>query len=220
MKPHVILWPMLAIGLLNPCSVKAQAECALLAPDDARLVCFDDWAAKQTDPPEAVASVMALPTPDVPTPEVVLKNWAVQKDKSAMTDEESIFVSVQSNESVACQAYGEPSELNLMLRCMEKTTAVYISGNCHLASGFQGYGDVTYRIDDNKAQTRGFEASTDNSALGLWSGKRAIPFVKELFGGSKLTVRFTPFGMSPAKATFDIAGAEAAVADMRNACSW
>ena len=188
-----------------------------------RLTCFDAWEAKQ-----AVETVSTLADETKPAenslvvvvPPPLLKNWAIIKDTSAMTDEETVFVSTQSNESVPCRAYGTASELTLMLRCMEKTTAIFITGDCHVASGFESYGDVTFRVDENKAQTRSFDASTDSAALGIWSGKRAIPLVKELFAGAKLTVRFTPFGMSPVEATFDVTGTELAVTDLRSACSW
>jgi type VI secretion system protein VasI len=103
---------------------------------------------------------------------------------------------------------------------MENTTAAMIVTSCHMASGFQGYGDVEYRIDDNPARTLSFEASTDNSALGLWSGGEAIPFIKALAGGKTLIMRFTPFNESPTTARFDISGLEAELEPLRAACGW
>ena len=100
---------------------------------------------------------------------------------------------------------------------MENTTSVYITtSGCHLASSeYNDYGHVTYRIDHEPAETRGFSESTDNRALGLWSGGEAIPFIKSMFGRNNLITRFTPFSESPVTARFSIAGLEDAVAPLR-----
>jgi type VI secretion system protein VasI len=146
--------------------------------------------------------------------------WRIEREKSAMSDTYNVFASLSTSEQVSCRQYGAPSTMTLWLRCMENTTSVIVSGNCHLASGFYDYGKVTYRLDDTKAKTRSFEASTDNSALGLWNGGEAIPFIKDMFDKEKLLVRLTPFGMNPVEVSFDIAGTEDAVKDLRAACSW
>ena len=128
-----------------------------------------------------------------------------------MTDQMSHFLRVNSIGYVQCSQYGDSGPLTLWVRCHEDTTALIISGDCHLASGFQGYGEVTMRTDDDKATTRSFEASTDNSALGLWTGGRSISVIQSMFGKERLVVRLTPFSMSPIEATFEIAGLEEAV---------
>ena len=127
---------------------------------------------------------------------------------------------VVADESVQCASFGEPSRIHMTLRCKENTTALMIGGNCHLASGFQGYGKVTYRLGDKKAKSKNFEVSTDNEALGLWDGGSAIPMIKEMLGQEKMIVRFTPFSMSPVEVEFDISGIDNAVADIRKSCNW
>ena len=137
-----------------------------------------------------------------------------------MTDQMSHFLRVNSIGYVQCSQYGDSGPLTLWVRCHEDTTALIISGDCHLASGFQGYGEVTMRTDDDKATTRSFEASTDNSALGLWTGGRSISVIQSMFGEERLVVRLTPFSMSPIEATFEIAGLEEAVKPLREECGW
>lgn len=221
----------------------AQESCTKIGHPIERLECYDEWASGEYGRPvgtvevkkklaengipslsvkaEATAGAKPAAPADDATKEEPKARWLVSKDKSAMTDTTNIFALVPSESPVMCKQYGNGSTpLSLWLRCMENTTSVIIGGDCHVASGFEGYGDVTYRLDDQKPQTRGFDASTDSSALGLWSGGNAIPFIKDMFGHDKLLVRFTPFGMSPVEATFDIRGTEAAVTDLRKECGW
>jgi type VI secretion system protein VasI len=116
--------------------------------------------------------------------------------------------------------FGATDEATLYILCMENRTSLFVVTNCHLASGFQGYGDVEYRIDDKPAKTRAFDASTDNTSLGLWSGGASIPVIKELIEGSALLVRFTPFNHSPVTARFSITGLDEAIKPLRTARGW
>lgn len=208
------------IVLTFPASALSQAipgdllNCKNIAADADRLACFDLGMAKD----RTVATV--APTAAPATPEQPKSKWYARKDTSAMTDDTNHFVTTTSKEYLQCSQYGSSGPVTLWVRCMEDTTAIFISGDCHLASGFQGYGDVTWRTDEDKPTTRSFDTSTDSQALGLWSGGRAIPAVKELFGKERLVVRFTPFSMSPVEATFDIAGLEEAIKPLREECGW
>jgi len=89
-----------------------------------------------------------------------------------------------------------------------------------MASGHGGYGTVEYRVDDKNAGKREFEASTDNSALGLWSGRKSIPFIKSMLAGKEMIFRFTPFGSSPVTARFEIDGLDEAIKPLRKECGW
>ncbi|MCX8507981.1 MAG: type VI secretion system-associated protein TagO, partial [Rhodobacteraceae bacterium] len=130
-----------------------------------------------------------------------------------------IFVSLESEEPLTCGMF-EKTKAQLILRCMENKTAAMLITSCHMASGFQGYGQVEYRVDDNSSLTRDFEASTDNGALGLWDGGSAIPFIKAMGDGHQLLMRFTPFNESPTTAKFDITGMAEAIAPLKEACGW
>ncbi len=82
------------------------------------------------------------------------------------------------------------------------------------------HGKITYRVDKLPAQTKRFRESNNHESLGLWSGKSAIPFLKELFGHDRLFVRATPHSESPLEASFDITGLEKAIEPLREACGW
>lgn len=217
-----------------------QESCFAIGNPIERLECYDIWATEQagepigtvavkaaiaekadianTDKADEPAAVGASEKPDDPPPPETA--WTVNQRKSAMVDTTDVFVTTYSEAPVMCAQYGNSGTLSVILRCMENTTSVIIAGDCHMASGFHGYGEVTYRLDDNKARSRNFDASTDSRALGLWNGGSAIPFIKDMFGKETLLVRFTPFGMSPVDAEFDISGTEDAVKDLRTSCNW
>jgi type VI secretion system protein VasI len=189
--------------LLN--AAAAQTACPSIQNDLDRLACYDRESGR-------TPAVENLPTESA---------WEVNVEKSEMTDETTVLMRVGSVDSVRCSFSGEEKP-TLIVRCMENTTSIYITTNgCHLVSSdYNDYGDITYRIDDDSAKTQAFTESTNNRALGLWRGGEAIPFIRSLFGGSSLLMRFTPFNESPVTARFPIAGLDEAVAPLREACGW
>lgn len=192
--------------LLTTLALPALAsDCVTIDNDLDRLACYDRESGR---------------TPDSETVPTDLGNWLVRKDKSEFEDTTDVFVSVDSDEVVACSSYTSHQKVRLLLRCLENTTSLILMTDCHVASGFGGYGSVEYRIDDRKARSRGFQESTNNRSLGLWSGGKSIPVIKEMFGGERLLVRFTPFNQNPVTARFDITGIEETVAPLRESCSW
>ena len=88
------------------------------------------------------------------------------------------------------------------------------------SSQYDRYGDIEYRVDQEKSHTVNGNASTDNRALGLWSGGKAIPLIKQLLGKSKLTVRMMPYGESAFTASFNISGLDTVIEPLRQACKW
>ncbi|RYF35466.1 MAG: hypothetical protein EOO38_28875 [Cytophagaceae bacterium] len=87
-------------------------------------------------------------------------------------------------------------------------------------SSLQGAGRVTFRVDNQKAETKNFEESNDHEALGLWSGGSSIPWIKSLFGGDRMYVEATPYSESRISDFFPIAGLEESVTPLREACGW
>ena len=196
----------------------ASLDCTTLQDSTERLACYDNIAGfkPSTETTTAVADPVETPTPAAP-----VSKWHVETETSAITDTATIFLSVKSTGYVQCRPYGQSSgPLTLYARCLENTTALLIVGDCQFASGFGGYGEVTFRTDKDKAKNLNMQESTDSQSIGLWNGGRAIPAIQSLFGKERLTVRVTPFGMSPIEAVFDIAGLEEASKPLREACSW
>jgi type VI secretion system protein VasI len=146
--------------------------------------------------------------------------WVITSDKSALDDSVSVYVSLDSTTRIPAQYQSYTLPATLLLRCQEGSTAVLFGLGDHFMADIQSFGRIDYRIDDRKASHLSTLADTSNKFLGLWSGKRAIPFIKSLFDGSKLVARITPFNESPFEVTFDITGTKTAVADLRKACKW
>ncbi len=162
------------------------------------------------------------PTPPAATPAAPADGtgkWQVDTETSAFDDSATVFLTLMSNEEIRGQ-FGRPGPASLHLRCEENTTALFLWVNDMFLSDIQGYGTVDYRIDDQKARSARMDASTSNKALGLWSGPRAIPLIKELLDGRRVVFRVTPYNDSPVEFSFDLTGIGAAVAPLRKACSW
>lgn len=195
----------LAMTVMLPYSSAAEEihECRLIDSDLDRLACYDRASGRTPEKTDVQTS----------------SSWNVSVEKSEMTDDTNVFVSVASNEAVNCGWSTQPT--TLMLRCKENTTSAYFVTGCHMtASEYNSYGQVTYRIDDANARTKSFEESTNNRSLGLWRGRKSIPFIKELIGHDRLLARMTPYGENAFTVDFNIAGLDNAIAPLRKACNW
>ena len=183
------------------------AECAQLTNDLDRLACYD------------IASGRTPRLHDVATDTET--DWDVRIETSAFDDTTTVFISVNSEEPLTCGHGlngGQPA--TLMLRCTENTTSMFLATDCHLASGHGGYGNIDLRIDDEAAFDLSFEASTNNRALGLWNGGRAIGPIKRLLGADRLLMRFTPYAENAQTVKFPISGLDEAIIPLREACNW
>jgi len=159
---------------------------------------------------------------DVATPSqrvILLPTWRQATDKSKIDDSKSVYLQLESNNSVSGR-FGSAGPATLTLRCLENKTAVVFQFAGAFMADIQGYGDITYRIDDKKAQTRSFVESTNNESLGLWSGGSSIPFIKALFGAKTLYVRAVPYNENPVEAEFNVAGLDDHIGELRQACRW
>lgn len=177
------------------------ARCTEIQDAANRVACYDSAANR--------------PVATTPAPQ---SEWIARIETSEMTDQTNVFLRVESENYVSCGFSGRSKPV-LHLRCMENTTAVIITTSCFL-SDIQGYGNVTYRLDDQAAQTKGFSASTNNNALGLWNGSSAIPFIKNMLGHDTILTRFTPFSDSAVSPRFPIAGLNEEIGPLRAACGW
>lgn len=173
-------------------------------------------------PPKSKASsstANTAPSPPEPPPEPQ-SPWRVSQWNSAMDDSPAVSLTTQS-EGVYNGAYGGPSgSATLRLRCLENTTSLYIKLNGHFLADIQGYGRVPYRIDDQQQRTMRMRESTDNKALGLWTGGQAIPVIRRLFNHDQIIMRVTPFNQSAVTVTFPIDGIEEKIQPLREACHW
>lgn len=178
-------------------------DCAKIAADTERLACYDL---------QFKASVSSVPQP-------AESKWLVREEVSKIDDSKNVLLYLSATEPIT-DRLGQPSILALSIACREGKTNLWLYFGGQFMADLNGGGRVTYRIDKAAAKTRSFEESNDNEALGLWSGGAAIPFIKELFGGTTLLVRATPFNESSVTAELPIAGLEEAIKPLRQACNW
>ena len=196
-----------------------------------------------TTPPSAAVSSGTVPAADVapeasgtdikpaeaakPTPKPAepfydpkpISPWRVSTSTSKVDDSTSVYLTVQSDNLID-KRFGGSGRATFTIRCVENTTALTFEFAENFMADIQGYGDITYRIDKQKAKRRGFRESTDNMVLGLWNGGSAIPFVKSLFGAERLYVQAVPFNESPVEAEFQVRQLEDSIAPLRKACKW
>ncbi len=180
-------------------------NCAAIENELDRLACYDKASGR---------------TPEVSETAAPKGDWKVRTEVSQLTDQTNVFLYVDSDETVNC-GWNRGDKVTLWVRCVENKTAIIFRTGCHMTSSeYNNYGDVTYRVDDQKARTVGFTESTNNRSLGLWRGGRSIPEIKRLFGGKTLIARMTPYSENSFTATFNITGLEEAIGPLRKACHW
>lgn len=199
---------MLFGGAVHAQETEKAKACAAMDDGGKRLLCYD-----------AIFRLDIKPTA-TPEPPASKGKWQGRTEKNKLTDKTDVFVSVNSNEPVPARFGGDGALATLLLRCQNNTTSmtVWFGGQFMASSG--GFDRVTYRIDDAAAQDDRWEESTNNEHMGLWNGGRSIPLIKALFGHKTFLLQATPFNESSITLSFDIAGVEQAVTDLRAACGW
>ncbi|WOC15466.1 type VI secretion system-associated protein TagO [Pseudochrobactrum sp. MP213Fo] len=191
--------------MLTSMSSAENSKCIKTENDLDRLACYDNEAGRTPK------SVLITETAG---------KWSPTSTTSKLTDDKNITLQLASEEIVNC-GWNKGDKITLILRCQEQKTALFINTQCHMTSSeYNGYGDVTYRLDSDKAQIIGMSESTNNRSLGLWTGGKSIPMIKQMLGKQQMVVRMTPFNESAFTATFDLTGLEAAIKPLRDECKW
>lgn len=204
----IMVAAMLSAGAAGGQELEKAKACAASDDGNERLLCYD-----------AIFRLDIKPTA-APEPPANKGKWQGRTEKNKLTDKTDVFVSVNSNEPVPARFGGDGALATLMLRCRDNTTSmtVWFGGQFMASSG--GFDRVTYRIDDAPAKDDRWEESTNNEHMGLWNGGRSIPLIKALFDHKTFLLQATPFNESSITLSFDIAGVEQAVTELRAACGW
>jgi type VI secretion system protein VasI len=202
--------PILSIlGLLaaGPGWAVEPRDCAALDDDKLRLACYD----------EAHRGAAAGPPGE--------GKWRVTQQVSKIDDSPEVFVAVEAADPLPGPE-GRTSTGILMISCREGNTDVFLNFGEHAmtpkdaGAARDAVATVTTRVDKNRARRIAMRPSRDRKALGLWSGRRAIPFVKDMLGATRLFVRASPPDEAALDMEFEIAGLDAAVKPLRQACRW
>jgi type VI secretion system protein VasI len=147
------------------------------------------------------------------------EHWQIRRSRSPMDDSPAVRLDAISD-SMHRDRYGREKPIILTIVCRENRTDTYISFAEHFMSDLNGGGKVQYRIDDKSAKSRDFVESNDHSVLGLWGGRKSIPWIRELLGADKLYVRATPYSESAVEGHVNIGGLESIISPLAEACNW
>ena len=199
---------ILACGLLVAINVHASEDCIDIKTDSKRLACYD-------------SAYMPTVTNTTDGDEVSKGSWVTSIEESAKNDQTNAFMMLDSENTFIGRWGRSEQHGTLSIQCRENSTQLYFNlGGEHLVSSeYNSYGDVGYRIDDQKLSKWSMVESTNNEALGLWNGS-GIPQLKKLIEGTKLQVWITPYSENEKHLTFDLTGIDDAIKDVRANCNW
>jgi hypothetical protein len=157
-----------------------------------------------------IAGILAIPLSDVAADPV--KEWRIAKDVSPIDDSESFEMSIAAEADAGIpRAIAWPM---LTLRCERKSVEALI-----VLYAFVGSGStlVTTRFDKDKAVVANWNVSSNHQAIFNQSPKRFIELVGKR---SKLLVQMVPHSQNSVMFSFNLAGAEAGIAQLKSACKW
>lgn len=223
-----VTWPVLAqTPPAAPVDLRAEiVACEALTGAPARLACFDAIGPKmRAEATRAFEEGMARIEEATRQAEAALpqpvegSDWKVRSERSLIDDSMNVYLTVDAEEPLT-DRFGSPFTPTLIVRCAENTTAAYINFGGPFMADTGRYGVITFRIDQAPAFDRSVTESTDNRALGFWSGRSAIPFVRSLLEGDTLLLRATPYNGSPITFAVPIRGLAAVIGPLREACHW
>ncbi|MFK5639502.1 type VI secretion system-associated protein TagO [Brucella sp. ZJ1_1] len=203
-----IIWAVTATAVYSltyMTAASAQAspqECAAIGDSLQRLTCFDKLFPK----PEPHSKDDKTDTSAIAT------NWDISEERSPIDDSVRItaFLLPKDTEKTVSSMRG-PS---IMLRCRDNVTSVYYT---HGKFAVNDRIKISYRLGNSAPKSDKWTRSSDREAAGLWDGKGAIPFMKELKNGTTLAVQtHDPFS----EAVFDLGNVENVVSKISAACNW
>ena len=205
-----------------------SADCAAIAEDAHRLACYDRayrGAASAGASGGASGGVSAAPAAEAGPAEArrvedgTPEGWRLSQGPSPIDGSPNVTLELISPPG-AREGGGAAAPARLVIACRENVTNLYIVYAGAFMAGEGEWGRVVWRVDGGRARAAQMRESGDNAALGLWTGRAAIPMVRALLKGRALSLRATPFNGEAMTHVFPIAGLDAAIAPLRRACGW
>lgn len=202
----------------HPTAAETTSACFSMKDGVARQECYEAVAQQRNREGSEKTTAAEIAAADLAASGATSR-WEVMNSTSPL-DDSPVSIAAVFSDNMLPPIYGHSEQARIAIRCAENKTSVFIDFGEHFMASIQGYGRVSARVDDRKAVRLNTTESTDHHALGLWSGAKAIPFVKGMFGGQSLYVEATPFNEAPLSLTFHITGVEDAVGQIRKDCGW
>lgn len=192
-------------------------SCHSISGPNSRLLCYDQVSSYSgdTDQIEDAISVEAdveeeLQVSEAPTG----SQWRYSDETSALDNRKDVWLSLQSQNTEG-NSIGSPIRATLWLRCMENRTNVLI--------GFDRYTtdnqSVRYRLDDGDVQTQWMETMRGGDGIGIWSGSRAIPFIRGMLDSNEMAIGYNTY-TGPVEFVFDISGLRNRIDVLADECGW
>lgn len=145
--------------------------------------------------------------------------WQHLSKTSLIDDVKTVGMFVTAENEVT-GLIGLRSKPNLVIRCQNKQTSIFVLTDQYLVEGY-GYGRIRYRIDKNDpVSTLDWSVDDTHRAFGFWINGGSLPLIKDLFGAKKIIIEYRPFQGSLVEAVFPIAGIEKEIGPVREACGW
>lgn len=210
----------LAVALLATTGAHAQddsgaaargAACSMVSDSLQRLTCFDRAFPRGVDA-SASGTQAAEEETTAAAPISGTGKWQVTREKSPIDDSPTVLGMLIPEEGQSAGLFKK----GLLIRCKENTTSVVVATDDFKFGAETG--TITYRIGTAPAKMEEWGMSDNNSAMGLWSGAKAIPFLKELRAADKLAVR--TMLQKQVDMTFDVRGVAPIVDEIAAACNW
>ncbi len=189
-------------------------KCHTISTDDVRLTCYDNASGYLKSTPDQPDEIVTEATSVVPDEKLDGKQWQYTDETSALDSRKDVWLSLISNNTEG-NSIGSPIRATLWVRCMQNKTNLLI--------GFDRYTtdnqNIKYKLDDGPVQKQWMETMNGGDGIGIWSGSRAIPFIKKMFSKDNLVVSYNTY-TGPVEFSFDISGLRERIDPLATACQW
>lgn len=149
----------------------------------------------------------------------VVGPWEIEEVVPPVGTQNSLLMSTESFQPVS-GIFGRAENARVTLSCVDNVTRFEVRFGENFMSDIGEFATMVLKLDDEAPTAITAQASEDNTALGLYSGTQAIPFITGLFGAERLFVSADSFTGSTLSASFSIDGLESAVEPLRELCHW
>tara|TARA_Y100000815_G_C13263787_1_gene470341 strand:+ start:145 stop:801 length:657 start_codon:yes stop_codon:yes gene_type:complete len=186
--------------------------CHALSGAEDRLSCYDEATGYAPQEPVEEEAPEGLASDDTPQQG---GHWIYSDEESALDGRKDVWLSVLSENTQGNQI-NRPEKARLWIRCMQNSTNIFISFNNYTTDNQT----VRYRLDDDGMKTVWMETMTGGEGIGVWSGSRAIPLIKSIFGKEKLVLGYSSYSSNNLEFTFDVSGLRARIDPLAESCHW
>jgi type VI secretion system protein VasI len=203
---------VLAFALLSVPSLAEESvanECHLIARADHRLACYD----KQT----GFSPASALPTAPLPEPASMAPKgaWQFASETSELDGRIDVWLSLRS-ENMQPNQIGNNEHATLWVRCMGNSTNAFVTFNDYTSDDQ----NVKYRLDDGKVTSLWMQTMNGGEGLGLWSGSKAISFIKGLYDKNRMVIAYSSYNNHNLEFIFPVTGLRSQIDKLADACGW